>query len=45
VGDGGRRGGGPGGNSDIAQWAASLGVKIEYGGTQYAVYDLKNAAL
>ena len=39
------RGGGPGGNSDIAQWAASLGVKIEYGGTQYAVYDLKNAAL
>ena len=39
------RGGGPGGNSDIAQWAASSGVKIEYGGTQYAVYDLKNAAL
>lgn len=39
------RGGGPGGNSDIAQWATSSGVKIEYGGTQYAVYDLKNAAL
>ena len=39
------RGGGSGGNSDIAQWATSSGVKIEYGGTQYAVYDLKNAAL
>lgn len=39
------RGGGPGGNSDIAQWATSSGVKIEYGGTQYVVYDLKNAAL
>ncbi len=38
-------GGGPGGNSEIAQWAMSSGVKIEYGGTQYAVYDLKNAAL
>lgn len=37
--------GGPSGNSDIAQWATSSGVKIEYGGTQYAVYDLKNAAL
>ena len=39
------RGGGSGGNSDIAQWATSSGVKIECGGTQYAVYDLKNAAL
>ena len=39
------RGGGPGGNSEIAQWAMSSGVKIEYGGTQYTVYDLKNAAL
>lgn len=39
------RGGEPSGNSDIAQWATSSGVKIEYGGTQYAVYDLKNAAL
>lgn len=34
------RGGGSGGNSDIAQWATSSGVKIEYGGTQYTVYDL-----
>lgn len=38
-------GGVPGGNSEIAQWAMSSGVKIEYGGTQYAVYDLKNVAL
>ena len=39
------RGGEPSGNSDIAQWAISSGVKIEYGGAQYAVYDLKSASL
>lgn len=34
------RGGGSGGNSDIAQWAAASGTKVDYGGSQYTVYDL-----
>ncbi|QUB37647.1 glycosyltransferase family 39 protein [TM7 phylum sp. oral taxon 349] len=45
VADNSSRGGGSGRNSDIAQWATSSGVKIEYGGAQYAVYDLKSASL
>lgn len=36
--------GGPGGNSEIASWATSSGVKVAYGGTQYIVYDLSAAA-
>ena len=32
--------GGPGGNSEIAQWAAASGTKVDYGGSQYTVYDL-----
>ncbi len=35
--------GGPGGNSAIATWAASAGTKVDYGGTQYTVYDLSQA--
>ena len=35
--------GGPGGNSEIASWATSSGVKVAYGGTQYIVYDLSAA--
>lgn len=34
---------GPGGNSEIASWATSSGVKVAYGGTQYIVYDLSAA--
>ena len=34
----------PGGNSEIASWATSSGVKVAYGGTQYIVYDLSAAA-
>ena len=33
----------PGGNSEIASWATSSGVKVAYGGTQYIVYDLSAA--
>lgn len=32
--------GGPGGNSEIAQRAAASGTKVDYGGSQYTVYDL-----
>lgn len=32
--------GAPGGNSEIAQWAAASGTKVDYGGSQYTVYDL-----
>ena len=32
--------GGPGGNSEIAQWAAASGTKVDYGGSPYTVYDL-----
>ena len=36
--------GGPGGNSEILLWVKSAGSKVDYGGTQYTVYDLAAAA-
>lgn len=36
-------GGGPGGNSEISSWAKSAGTVINYGGSQYTVYDLSSA--
>lgn len=36
--------GGPGGNSEILLWVKSTGSKVDYGGTQYTVYDLSAAA-
>ena len=36
--------GGPGGNSEIVSWVKSVGSKVDYGGTQYTVYDLAAAA-
>ena len=36
--------GGPGGNSEILLWVKSAGSKVDYGGTQYTVYDLSAAA-
>ena len=36
--------GGPGGNSEILLWVKSTGSKVDYGGTQYTVYDLAAAA-
>jgi len=36
--------GGPGGNSEILLWVKSAGSKVDYGGTQYTVYDLAVAA-
>ena len=36
--------GGPGGNSEILSWVKSAGSKVDYGGTQYTVYDLSAAA-
>ena len=36
--------GGPGGNSEILTWVKSTGSKVDYGGTQYTVYDLAAAA-
>ena len=36
--------GGPGGNSEILSWVKSAGSKVDYGGTQYTVYDLAAAA-
>lgn len=35
---------GPGGNSEILLWVKSVGSKVDYGGTQYTVYDLSVAA-
>lgn len=35
---------GPGSNSDILTWVKSAGSKVDYGGTQYTVYDLAAAA-
>lgn len=35
---------GPGGNSEILLWVKSTGSKVDYGGTQYTVYDLSAAA-
>ena len=35
---------GPGGNSEILLWVKSVGSKVDYGGTQYTVYDLAVAA-
>ena len=35
---------GPGGNSEILLWVKSTGSKVDYGGTQYTVYDLAAAA-
>lgn len=35
---------GPGGNSEIVSWVKSVGSKVDYGGTQYTVYDLSAAA-
>lgn len=35
---------GPGGNSEILSWVKSTGSKVDYGGTQYTVYDLSAAA-
>ena len=35
---------GPGGNSEILLWVKSTGSKVDYGGTQYTVYDLAVAA-
>lgn len=35
---------GPGGNSEILLWMKSTGSKVDYGGTQYTVYDLAVAA-
>ena len=36
--------GGPGSNSEILTWVKSTGSKVDYGGTQYTVYDLAAAA-
>ena len=36
--------GGPSGNSEILSWVKSAGSKVDYGGTQYTVYDLAAAA-
>ena len=36
--------GGPGSNSEILTWVKSAGSKVDYGGTQYTVYDLAVAA-
>ena len=36
--------GGSGGNSEILLWVKSAGSKVDYGGTQYTVYDLAAAA-
>lgn len=36
--------GGPGSNSEILTWVKSAGSKVDYGGTQYTVYDLAAAA-
>ena len=36
--------GGPGSNSEILAWVKSTGSKVDYGGTQYTVYDLAAAA-
>lgn len=38
------RGGGRGGNSQIAEWAKEFGEKVDYGGARYTVYDLSSAA-
>lgn len=35
---------GPGSNSEILTWVKSAGSKVDYGGTQYTVYDLAAAA-
>ena len=35
---------GPGGNSEILSWVKSAGSKVDYGGTQYTVYDLAAVA-
>ena len=35
---------GLGGNSEILLWVKSTGSKVDYGGTQYTVYDLSAAA-
>lgn len=35
---------GPGGNSEILLWMKSTGSKVDYGSTQYTVYDLAAAA-
>lgn len=35
---------GPGGNSEIVSWVKSVGSKVDYGSTQYTVYDLAVAA-
>jgi 4-amino-4-deoxy-L-arabinose transferase-like glycosyltransferase len=34
---------GGGGNSEISSWAKSAGAVINYGGSQYTVYDLSSA--
>lgn len=36
--------GGSGSNSEILAWMKSTGSKVDYGGTQYTVYDLSAAA-
>jgi len=36
--------GGSGSNSEILAWMKSTGSKVDYGGTQYTVYDLAAAA-
>ena len=36
--------GGPGSNSEILTWVKSTGSKVDYGGTQYTVYDLAATA-
>ena len=36
--------GGPGSNSEILAWVKSACSKVDYGGTQYTVYDLAAAA-
>lgn len=36
----GLRGGGPGGNNDIAQWVAQTGTKVIYGGNDVELYQL-----
>ena len=36
--------GGSGSNSEILAWMKSTGSKVDYGGTQYTVYDLAVAA-
>ena len=35
---------GPSSNSEILTWVKSTGSKVDYGGTQYTVYDLAAAA-